>query len=161
MICPTKPITKRQSKHCVDEILEELGKAEIVVELVESEEDVARWNKLVRKHHYLKEHQLVGESLRYVAKQNDEWVALLGWSSCAFHLRPRDAWIGWTDIQRRARRTLVVCNARFRYSQIQVHSAWVGFPDPELQSTPFEFGLAGALRRSHRTGRDVCRSRAL
>ena len=113
MICPTKPITKRKPKHCVDEVLEELGEPEIVVELLESEEDIARWNKLIRKHHYLKEHQLVGESLRYVAKQNDVWIALLGWSSCAFHLRPRDAWIGWNDLQRKARRPFVACNARF------------------------------------------------
>jgi hypothetical protein len=114
MICPTKPITQRQPKHCVDEILkEELGDWEVVVELLESEKDVARWNKLIRKHHYLKEHRLVGESLRYVATRNGEWVALLGWSSCAFHLRPRDAWIGWNDHQRKARRPLVACNARF------------------------------------------------
>ncbi len=68
---------------------------------------------MVRKHHYLKEHRMVGESLRYVAKQNGEWIALLGWSSAAFHLRPRDAWIGWSDLQRNARRHLVACNARF------------------------------------------------
>jgi hypothetical protein len=56
---------------------------------------------------------MVGESLRYVAKRNGKWVALLGWSSAAFHLRVRDAWIGWTDSLRQSRRTLVACNARF------------------------------------------------
>lgn len=113
MIRPTKPIRQRHPADCVDEILKELGDSEIKIELLESEEDIARWNKLIRKHHYLKEHQLVGESLRYVAKQNGEWVALLGWSSCAFHLRLRDALIGWNELQRKARRSLVACNARF------------------------------------------------
>ena len=56
---------------------------------------------------------MVGEPLRYAIKQNGEWIGLLGWSSAAFHLRPRDAWIGWTDAQRQAGRHLVACNARF------------------------------------------------
>jgi hypothetical protein len=68
---------------------------------------------LIRKHHYLKEHRLVGESLRYVAKQNGRWIALLGWSSAAFHVRSRDTWIGWSDAQRNAGRHLLACNARF------------------------------------------------
>ena len=72
-----------------------------------------RWEKLVEKRHYLKNAQMVGESICYVAECNGKWIALLGWSSCAFHLRPRDRWIGWSDDQRRARRHLVVCNARF------------------------------------------------
>ena len=46
--------------------------------------DEARWNQLIRKHHYLKEHRMVGESLKYVAKLDGKWVALLGWSSAAF-----------------------------------------------------------------------------
>ena len=54
-----------------------------------------------------------GESLRYVVKQDGEWIALLGWSSAAFHLRPRDGWIGWTDAQRQASRHLLACNSRF------------------------------------------------
>src|ERR1017187_4804539 len=56
---------------------------------------------------------MVGESLRYVAKKNGQWIALLGWCSAAFHLSPRDGWIGWTDAQRNAGRHLIPCNARF------------------------------------------------
>lgn len=113
MICPNKPVPGSKPKHCVSEIIEEICGEEVTVELVETEEDEARWNKLIRKHHYLKEHRMVGESLRYVAKQKGEWIALLGWSSAAFHLRARDAWIGWTDLLRKSRRPLVACNARF------------------------------------------------
>jgi len=96
----------------VTEILEEIAAQEITLELVSPEEE-AQWNKLVRKHHYLKEHRLVGETLRYVAKQNGRWIALLGWSSAAFHVGPRDGWIGWSDAQRHAGRHLLACNARF------------------------------------------------
>src|SRR5439155_15053416 len=98
--------------HATEHLLfTEIVTKEIRVELVGPEEE-ARWNKLVRKHHCLKEHRMVGESLRYVAKQNGRWIALLGWSSAAFHLRPRDAWIGWSDAQRNAGRHLMACNAR-------------------------------------------------
>lgn len=113
MICPTQPLSGSKPKHCVSEIIEEVIGDEVTVELVETEAEEARWNKLIRKHHYLQEHRMVGESLRYVAKQKGEWIALLGWSSAAFHLRARDAWIGWTDNLRKSRRCLVACNARF------------------------------------------------
>ena len=116
MICPSKPTATSRQKHPVTEALEQiLGEVDeppVTVELVGPEEEL-RWNQLIRKRHYLKEHRMVGESLRYVAKQNGQWIALLGWSSAAFHLRPRDAWIGWSDAQRNAARHLIACNARF------------------------------------------------
>ena len=87
-------------------------KDRITVRPIKSSEK-GRWEKLVEKRHYLKNAQMVGESICYVAECNGKWIALLGWSSCAFHLRPRDRWIGWSEDQRRARRHLVVCNARF------------------------------------------------
>jgi hypothetical protein len=113
MICPQERAGKVEPEHLVDVVLREFSAQEITLRLVSDSSEESRWNKLVRQHHYLKEHRLVGESLRYVAEQNGQWIALLGWSSSAFHLRPRDRWIGWTDGQRHARRHLVACNARF------------------------------------------------
>jgi hypothetical protein len=113
MICPAQIKRTSRPEDLVSEILRETAAKAITVELIDSPEEEARWNKLIRKHHYLKEHRLVGESLRYVIKQNGEWIGLLGWSSAAFHLRARDAWIGWTDAQRQAGRHLLACNARF------------------------------------------------
>lgn len=113
MICPAQVKRASKPEEIVSEILRKTTTKAITVELIDSPEEEARWNKLIRKHHYLKEHRLVGESLRYVIKQNGEWLGLLGWSSAAFHLRPRDAWIGWTDAQRQAGRHLLACNARF------------------------------------------------
>src|SRR2546422_7361232 len=121
MICPSKRSAASSPEHLVRETLREIVAKEIRVELVGPEEE-ARWNKLVRKHHYLKEHRMVGESLRYVAKQNGRWIALLGWSSAAFHLRPRDAWIGWTEAQRKSGRHLLACNSRFLILQAKARS---------------------------------------
>lgn len=72
-----------------------------------------RWNVAVAAHHYLQNATLVGEHLCYVAEYQGNWLALLGWSAPARHLRPRDAWIGWSKEQRAARRHFLANNARF------------------------------------------------
>ena len=48
-----------------------------------------------------------------MAEYQGSWLALLGWSAPARHLRPRDAWVGWSKEQRAARRQLLANNARF------------------------------------------------
>ena len=113
MSCIARSSQGVKGPQLVSEVLQELASNEVTVELISDPREEALWNKLIVKHHYLKEHRMVGESLRYVAKVNGKWVALLGWSSAAFHLRARDAWIGWTDLLRKGRRSLVACNARF------------------------------------------------
>ena len=97
----------------VTEALQQFERDNLIIELLIEPEQEAEWNKQVKKRHYLKQHRLVGESLRYVAKINGKPVAYLGWSSAAFHLQARDTWIGWTEPLRKARRQLVACNARF------------------------------------------------
>lgn len=74
----------------------------------------ARWNRLVRQHHYLKNARLVGEQLRYVATDvRGRWLALLGWSAPALHLKARDQSLEWTDAQRQARLHLLAQNSRY------------------------------------------------
>jgi len=73
----------------------------------------SRWKTLMANHHYLGFKSLVGESLRYVAEIQSQWVALLGWSAAALQCHPRDIWIGWPSILRWQRLSLVVNNARF------------------------------------------------
>ncbi len=85
---------------------------QIEVCLVRPEEE-ARWDETMVQHHYLKSARMVGEQLRYVAKYQGQWLALLGWSAASYHLKGREEWIGWNDNQRRARLHLVANNARF------------------------------------------------
>ncbi len=73
----------------------------------------ARWNQLVREEHYLENATLVGEQLRYAVSYQGQWLALLGWSAPAWHLQPREAWIGWSADQQRGRLHLVAQNSRF------------------------------------------------
>jgi len=83
------------------------------VKLLESDEDRARFEKMMVSHHYLKSDRLAGEQLRYVARVQGQWVALLSWSAAAYHLKHREAWVGWNEAQRRRRLALVANNARF------------------------------------------------
>jgi hypothetical protein len=84
----------------------------LVVRLIVAGEE-QRWNQQITQRHYLKNAHLVGEQLRYVAEYEGQWVALLGWSAATFHVKGRDAWLGWSVEQRRKRRHLVAQNSRF------------------------------------------------
>ena len=87
---------------------------QLQVRLLTSGKDIAKWNRLVRQRHYLKNADLVGEQLRYViADAKGNWTALLSWNAAAWHLKARDQWIGWSDEQRERRLALVAQNSRF------------------------------------------------
>lgn len=73
-----------------------------------------RAQALLAAHHYLGGVQAVGEQLHYVVTDADgAWVAVLIFAAAAWHLRPRDKWIGWSNAQRRHRLALVANNVRF------------------------------------------------
>jgi len=112
MTCLNPVCPPPKSKSLVSAVIDEVYAQDSTLRLIEPSEE-ARWERLVQKHHYLKKATMVGETLRYVVERKGRWVALLGWSSAAFHLLPRDHWIGWSHPQRQSRRHFVACNARF------------------------------------------------
>jgi len=65
------------------------------------------------EHHYLGFQGWVGESLRYVAEWEGNWVALVGWCAAALKCGARDRWIGWPEVLRHQRLALIANNARF------------------------------------------------
>ena len=77
------------------------------------EDERPEFDRRLETEHYLARSVLVGESLRYVAELDGEWVALLTFSAPALHLKARERWIGWTPRQRARRLGLVVNNSRF------------------------------------------------
>jgi hypothetical protein len=87
-----------------------LKKLEVL--LMEPEER-ERFDQFLDEEHYLGRGPLVGRQLRYVAKYQGTWLGLLTWSDAAFHLKDREAWIGWTPAQKKRRLPLVVNNSRF------------------------------------------------
>ncbi len=80
---------------------------------VSSRRDSTLWNEYVDRYHYLGYQPLPGAQLRYFARAEQGLLALLGFGAAAWKTAPRDAFIGWTALQREARLHLVVNNARF------------------------------------------------
>jgi hypothetical protein len=84
----------------------------VTVRLV-AESEVGQFNYYLQEEHYLESSRLAGQSLRYVAEVDGQWVALLTFSAPALHLKGRERWIGWSARQRARRLGLVVNNSRF------------------------------------------------
>ena len=72
------------------------------------------WNEFVARYHYLGYKPLVGAQMRYAVHDRNGWpVAMLGFSTAAWKLAPRDNFIGWTPLLREKNLPLVVDNPRF------------------------------------------------
>jgi len=72
------------------------------------------WNEFVARYHYLGYKTLVGAQMRYaVHDRGGRPLAMLGFSTAAWKLAPRDAFIGWTPGLREKNLPLVVDNPRF------------------------------------------------
>ncbi len=101
-----------KSKRLPDQIQQRLLN-EVRVELAATAQ-LPRLNELLDQHHYLGSLRPVGERLYYMARDAaDRWVAVLVFSAPAKHLKHREAWIGWSNEQRRRRLSLVTNNSRF------------------------------------------------
>jgi hypothetical protein len=85
---------------------------QVTVRLLEAHER-PEFDRLLRVVHYLASSVLVGETLRYVAEVDGQWLALIAFSAPALHLKARERWLGWTPRQRARRLGLVVNNSRF------------------------------------------------
>lgn len=77
------------------------------------EHERPEFDRLLTEKHYLHDWVLTGQSLRYVAQLDGQWVALIAFSAASFHLKAREKWIGWSPRQRARRLALVVNNSRF------------------------------------------------
>ena len=72
------------------------------------------WNEFVARYHYLGYKTLVGAQMRYAVHDRNGWpIAMLGFSTAAWKLAPRDNFIGWTPEMREKNLPLVVDNPRF------------------------------------------------
>jgi hypothetical protein len=78
-----------------------------------ADDQVGQFNFYLEREHYLESSRFAGQSLRYVAEVDGQWVALLSFSAPALHLKARERWIGWSARQRARRLGLVVNNSRF------------------------------------------------
>jgi len=77
------------------------------------EHERPEFDRLLTEKHYLHDWVLTGQSLRYVAELDGQWVALISFSAASFHLKAREKWIAWSPRQRARRLPFVVNNSRF------------------------------------------------
>jgi len=102
----------------------------VTVRLIVAEER-DRFDALLEEKHYLQECPAGGQSLRYVAEAEGQWVALITFSGAAPHTKARELKIRWTPRQRARRLCFVVNNSRFLVcpsaSAIQFGFARAGF----------------------------------
>ena len=59
--------------------------------------ELKRFKKLEGEYHYMGETRSGGDTLRLVAEEDGEWVALMVWGSACYRLKDRDAHVGWTS----------------------------------------------------------------
>jgi hypothetical protein len=83
----------------------------VTVRLVR-EEERGEFDFRLGRDHYLHSAHLAGQTLRYVAEVDGQWVALICFSAAALHVKAREDWIGWTPRQRARRLGFVVSNSR-------------------------------------------------
>ena len=76
-------------------------------------EERERFDRLLEQRHYLQSARLGGQSLRYVAEVDGEWMALITFSGASPHTKAREHKIRWTPRQRARRLCFVVNNSRF------------------------------------------------
>ncbi len=81
--------------------------------VVEGAAESRLWREYVERYHYLGYRVPFGASLRYWVRNRDRELACLLWTSPAWKMKPRDAWIGWSDQQRQYNLQWIVNNGRF------------------------------------------------
>jgi len=86
--------------------------SQIIVRPVHRAEE-SEFQKLMDSYHYLGALPKIGNTLWYVAINNDEWIAILSYSAAALKCGVRDKWIGWGFRHQYDRLHLVANNSRF------------------------------------------------
>lgn len=87
--------------------------ARLSLQIVSAGQASRLWNEYVARYHYLGYTPLAGNQLRYNVYAGDQLVACVSFGACAWKLKDRERFIGWTEAQRQKNLQLVVNNARF------------------------------------------------
>jgi hypothetical protein len=95
----------------VNSTLAELGPVWLVP--VEDEVLSGQWRAMLRAEHPLGDGPLCGAQIRYLVASQAGLIGGLSFSSAAWRLAPRDAWIGWDDSARQEGLVKIVANSRF------------------------------------------------
>ncbi len=104
------------SKPCLEPAPVECAASEcepLEMAIVGGKADSRLWREQMERHHYLGCRVPFGANLRYWVRNRDRELACLLWTSPAWKMQARDAWIGWNDEQRQRNLQSIVNNGRF------------------------------------------------
>jgi len=94
--------------------IDKLGNIEIIPIENRQHIDSSIWHALLKEYHPLGNGPLCGRQIRYLVRSSEyDLLGALSFSGAAWHLKDRDAWIGWSEGAHRANLQYVVCNSRF------------------------------------------------
>ena len=114
------------------------------------------WNEYIARYHYLGYKRLVGAQMRYAVEDDRTGLplAMLGFSTAAWKIAPRDNFIGWTPQTRENNLPLVVNHSRFLNPALGQRPE-PGIPYPLHRPPPLARGLAPPVRNRPRPDQNL------
>jgi Domain of unknown function (DUF4338) len=88
----------------------------LLLRRVDGKERSSIWKQFIQRYHYLGFRVPFGANLRYLVESQQrpgQYLSCLLFSSPAWKMAPRDAWVGWSMDERRRNLQYVVSNSRY------------------------------------------------
>jgi len=87
--------------------------AHLTLQVVSGRAASLLWNEYMARYHYLGYAAMSGSQIRYNVFAGEQLVACISFCACAWKLKDREQFIGWSEQQRQRNLQLVINNARF------------------------------------------------
>jgi hypothetical protein len=105
------PTAASDAQAPIKQPVHEIGR--ITLEVVSGTAASRLWNEYVARYHYLGYTPMSGSQIRYNVFADEQLVACISFCACAWKLKDREKFIGWSEAQRQKNLQLVINNARF------------------------------------------------
>ena len=105
------PTAASDAQAPIKQPVHEIGR--ITLEVVSGTAPSRLWNEYVARYHYLGYTPMSGSQIRYNVFAGKQLVACISFCACAWKLKDREIFIGWSEAQRQKNLQLVINNARF------------------------------------------------
>lgn len=105
------PTADSDAQAPIKQPVHEIGR--ITLRVVSGTVDSRLWNEYVARYHYLGYTPMSGSQIRYNVFAGEQLVACISFCACAWKLKDREKFIGWSEAQRQKNLQLVINNARF------------------------------------------------
>jgi len=105
------PTAASDAQAPIKQPVHEIGR--ITLEVVSGTPASRLWNEYVARYHYLGYTPMSGSQIRYNVFAGGQLVACISFCACAWKLKDREKFIGWSEEQRQKNLQLVINNARF------------------------------------------------